>query len=99
MILVITNLRKCCLSLQICLNLKNGWTEVKGSSCTVGPYAYKGNQWVGYDSLESVKYKMDYIKKKGLGGGMVWDVTMDDFKGACGQGKNPFLTAMRRHLA
>jgi len=84
---------------EICLNLKNGWTEVKGSSCTVGPYAYKGNQWVGYDSLESVKYKMEYIKKKGLGGGMVWDVTMDDFHGACGQGKNPFLTAMRRYLA
>ena len=42
---------------------------------------------------------MEYVKKMGLGGGMVWDVTMDDFKGACGEGKNPFLTAMRKYLA
>jgi len=84
---------------EICLDLKNGWTKVKGSDCTIGPHAYKGNQWVGYDDIEAVKYKMEYIKKKGLGGGMVWDVTMDDFHGACGEGKNPFLRAMNKYLA
>jgi len=84
---------------EICLYLKQGWTKVKGADCTVGPYAYKGNQWVGYDDIDAVKFKMNYVKEKGLGGGMVWDVTMDDFKGNCGEGKNPFLTAMRRALA
>ena len=44
---------------EICLNIKNnGWTKVKGSECTVGPHAYKGNQWVGYDDLDAVKIKV-----------------------------------------
>ena len=46
---------------EICLNIKNnGWTKVKGSKCTVGPHAYKGNQWVGYDDLETVKIKVRF---------------------------------------
>merc|ERR1719192_2454849 len=61
------------------------WTRAKG--------------FLGYDDIDAVKFKMNYVKEKGLGGGMVWDVTMDDFKGNCGEGKNPFLTAMRRALA
>ena len=41
------------------MNIKNnGWTKVKGSKCTVGPHAYKGNQWVGYDDLETVRIKV-----------------------------------------
>ena len=44
-----------------------------------GPYAYKGNQWVGYDTISSVKMKSEYIKKKNLGGAMFWDLATDDF--------------------
>ena len=44
---------------EICLNIKNnGWNKVKGDKCTVGPHAFKGNQWVGYDDLETVKIKV-----------------------------------------
>ena len=35
----------------------------------------------------------------GLAGGMVWDTSMDDFRNRCGDGKNPFLTAMRTYLS
>ena len=85
---------------EICLNvLENNWKKVEGSERTVGPYAYKGDQWVGFDDLEIVKVKMSYIKEMGLRGGMVWDITMDDFKGNCGDGKNPFLTTMRKYLS
>ena len=84
---------------EICQFLKEGWTKVQTPDCVVGPYAYKDNQWVGYDDVEAVKFKMNYVKENKLGGGMVWDVSMDDFKGLCGEGKNPFLTAMNQYLA
>ena len=44
-----------------------------------GPYAYKGNQWVGYDSIDYVKRKAQYIIDKELGGAMFWDLSTDDF--------------------
>ena len=62
---------------EICLNIKEkGWTAVEDDN---GPYAYKGNQWVGYDTIKSVKAKADYIKKHNLGGAMFWDLATDDF--------------------
>ena len=43
-------------------------------------------------------FQMQYIKDMGLAGGMVWDISMDDFKNLCGDGKNPFLTTMMTEL-
>ena len=56
-----------------------GWTEVKDSEGRMGPYAYKGNQWVGYDDVAMIKFKSEYIRKLDLGGGMVWALDLDDF--------------------
>ena len=59
------------------MNVKeNGWTSVED---VLGPYAHKGNQWVGYDTIRSVKIKADYIKSQGLAGAMIWDLSTDDF--------------------
>ena len=45
----------------------------------IGPYAYKNNQWVGYDTVNSAKKKADYIIQKDLGGAMFWETSTDDF--------------------
>ena len=59
------------------MNIKNsGWTLVDNVN---GPYAYKGNQWVGYDTVNSVLNKANYIQQQNLGGGMFWDLSTDDF--------------------
>lgn len=34
----------------------------------MGPVAYKGNQWVGYDDIDIVKKKGEYVAENGLGG-------------------------------
>ena len=62
---------------EICFKVKNeGWSLVDDDN---GPYAYSGNQWVGYDTLKSAGIKSEYIKAKGLGGAMFWDLATDDF--------------------
>lgn len=46
----------------------------------MGPYAYKGNQWVSFDDVEIIKKKVNFIKSLNLAGGMVWALDLDDFK-------------------
>lgn len=66
---------------QICDRIRhNGWTVVKDPERRMGPYAYKGNQWVSFDDTEIIKKKVDFIKSLGLAGGMVWALDLDDFR-------------------
>ncbi|KAJ8680395.1 hypothetical protein QAD02_016182 [Eretmocerus hayati] len=82
---------------EICENLKyKAWKEVFHEEQRV-PYAYKGDQWVGYDNERSLKEKADYVKKMGLGGMMVWSLETDDFKGICGE-KYPLLNVINQNL-
>ncbi|XP_067006667.2 probable chitinase 10 [Anabrus simplex] len=62
------------------------------------PFAYKDDQWVGFDDERSLKTKMGWLKEMGFGGIMIWSVDMDDFHGSCGSGKYPLLNAMRQEL-
>ncbi|KAJ8680394.1 hypothetical protein QAD02_016181 [Eretmocerus hayati] len=82
---------------EICENLKyKAWKEVFHEEQRV-PYAYKGDQWVGYDNERSLEEKADYVKKMGLGGMMVWSLETDDFKGNCGE-KYPLLNVINQNL-
>lgn len=77
---------------------RDGWTVVRDSKGRIGPYAHKGNQWVSYDDVENVRIKAKYMRDMNLGGGMIWALDLDDFKGTCGCGKYPLLTTMNQVL-
>lgn len=66
---------------EICDRVKNkDWTVVQDPKRRMGPYAYKGNQWVSFDDKEMIKLKSEYIRKMDLGGGMIWALDLDDFR-------------------
>ncbi|XP_043267881.1 probable chitinase 10 [Venturia canescens] len=84
---------------EICeRTLMHGWTVVQDAERRMGPYAYKGDQWVSFDDAEQVKLKAEFIKKMGLGGGMVWALDLDDFKNYCGCEPHPLLRTLNRVL-
>lgn len=70
------------------------WTEVSNDS----PFAFRGNQWVGYDNVDSVRRKANYIKRQGFGGAMVFSIDMDDFKNTCCTEAFPLTKAIARAL-
>ncbi|XP_071132083.1 probable chitinase 10 isoform X1 [Mytilus edulis] len=82
---------------EVCENLANGWTRVWNDEQKV-PYAHKGDQWVGYDDLESIQIKAEYIRQNGLGGSMVWAIDLDDFTNSCGLGINPLMSKLKDML-
>lgn len=77
---------------------KGGWKVVRDPQNRIGPYAFSGNQWVSYDDVQNFRIKAKYMRSMNLGGGMVWSLDFDDFKGSCGCGKNPLLTALNQVL-
>nr|5Y29_A Chain A, insect group II chitinase [Ostrinia furnacalis]5Y2B_A Chain A, insect group II chitinase [Ostrinia furnacalis] len=84
---------------EICDRIRNsGWTVVKDPYQRMGPYAYKGNQWVSFDDVEIIKKKVNFIKSLNLGGGMIWALDLDDYRNRCGQGKHPLLNAIKTEL-
>ncbi len=60
---------------------------------------YHGNEWIGFEDVQSLKEKVNYIKTRGLGGAMFWTLDLDDFNGQfCGQGKYPLINSVKFHL-
>ena len=64
----------------------------------MGPYAHKGNQWVGFDDVETIRQKSQYVLDNGFGGGMIWALDLDDFNNNCGCEKYPLLKTINRVL-
>lgn len=71
---------------EICLNQQNGWTVVTDPTGKMGPYAYSGDQWVGWDDIDMTIKKVQYAMSKGVGGIMFWELSLDDFNGLCNMG-------------
>jgi len=79
---------------EICEKIKQGATVHNIPEQQV-PYALKGNEWIGFDNVESIKNKVRYAMSKNLGGVMFWALDLDDFKGSCGEGKYPLINAAK----
>lgn len=83
---------------EICDVIRNdGWTVIRDPRKWIGPYAFSPTSpinWVGYDDPAMAVVKTEYILSDGLGGASVWDMGYDDFRGSCGSGANPIMTAI-----
>lgn len=70
-----------------------------------GTYAYRlpddsGNHgiWVAYEDPESIGSKAAFVKGKGFGGMALFDLSLDDFRGACSGTKFPIITKIKEKL-
>ncbi|KZC14813.1 putative chitinase 3 [Dufourea novaeangliae] len=85
---------------EICDRIRNrGWTAVQDPERRMGPYAYKGNQWVSFDDAEMIEQKAQFVRDMGLGGGMIWALDLDDFRGRCADGPHPLMRALQQVLS
>lgn len=81
---------------EICEKINEGWKTVWDEEISA-TYAHGGDQWIGFDNEESIRYKVKYMfthssalnsikvklaKHYKLGGIMWWTLDDDDFKGA-----------------
>jgi len=84
---------------EICTFIRqNNWNVVYHPEDAMGPYAYKGNQWVGFDDVAQIRRKSQWVKDNGFGGGMIWALDLDDFKNVCGCENYPLLRTINRVL-
>ncbi len=80
---------------EICKLIDNGWTKEWNDEQKI-PYAFKDDQWVGYDDPKSISLKCEYVVKRKLAGAMLWSLDLDDFTGSfCKEGKYPLLSTIK----
>ena len=66
---------------EICSLVRSkGWRVVHDPAGTMGPYAYKEDQWVSFDDVNMIRHKAQYVKNMQLGGAMIWALDLDDFR-------------------
>ncbi|WP_318509250.1 glycoside hydrolase family 18 protein [Bacillus sp. T3] len=58
---------------------KNGFIRYWETDSKV-PWLFNGSQFISYDDVESIGYKTAFIKSKGLGGAMMWELSQDPNK-------------------
>lgn len=84
---------------EICEKIgTDNWIVEKPDPESVGPYAYKDDEWVGYDDEEMVSRKAKYVADKELGGIMFWSIDNDDFRGTCTGRKYPLIESAKAAL-
>uniref|UniRef100_A0A182NFJ2 chitinase n=1 Tax=Anopheles dirus TaxID=7168 RepID=A0A182NFJ2_9DIPT len=70
---------------EFCQNLTGGEWTLKWDDVGLCPYAYTETTWIGYENERSLQEKINYIKRKGLGGMYAFSLDLDDYRGGCGE--------------
>ncbi|XP_071042934.1 endochitinase [Parasteatoda tepidariorum] len=84
---------------EICQKIQEEDWELEAPYPNImGPFAYKDNQWVGFDDEDIIIEKVRFIMQEGLGGGMVWTLDNDDFRGKCYGEQSPLITTLKTAL-
>ncbi|KAG8181266.1 hypothetical protein JTE90_018785 [Oedothorax gibbosus] len=84
---------------EVCQMIQeNDWELEAPYPEIMGPFAYKDNQWVGFDDEDTIIEKVKFIVKEGLGGGMVWTLDNDDFRGKCYGEQSPLINTLKTAL-
>lgn len=81
---------------DICWRLKAKSLTYRWEDQQKAPYAFNGNEWIGFDSVRSVTVKANYINKMGLGGAMFWALDSDDYSNRCNLGKFPLISTVKK---
>lgn len=81
---------------QICQFINTGQYSPQWEATQRVAYAFGGNNWVGYDNIDSITEKGNYINQYNLGGGMFWAIDDDDYLNACGTGRFPLISTAYR---
>ena len=57
----------------------------------INNYCCRGDQWLSFDNVRSIRVKSEYAFDQGLAGVMTWSIDTDDFLGVCNGPKFPLL--------
>jgi len=74
------------------------WSIIR-DGCYMTPYAVNGPYWIGYDDLESIKLKSQFVNYMKLGGAMVFSLDTDDWHGDFSDHKYPLTMEVLRVLS
>ncbi|CAF0798949.1 unnamed protein product [Rotaria sordida] len=81
---------------ELCRNTMSGWQRVFLDDRKV-PIMTKGDEFIGFDDLQSMELKINYAKEQRLGGIVIYPVNFDDSSGqSCNQGKFPIVSLVKQ---
>lgn len=85
---------------EICVFARSGGATTVYDNTQQAVYTYVGDQWVGYDNVQSLAAKLTYMRTGNYGGWMSWNIDLDDFNGnSCNAGTYPLHRRLNQGLA
>lgn len=81
----------------VCERIQEGGWELMFDASTHSNFLHRNHEWVNFDDARTITEKMDVIRNESVAGVMLWDISIDDFKGACGP-VHPLVAAVYASL-